>query len=132
MAMRLFNNAFSPFARKVRLVLDYKGIDYEIIDGLDKSNAEALEQVNGRAEVPTLVDGEVTVVNSADIAAYLDRHDLPRHPLVAQGYPSIGCEPCTSRVADGEDPRAGRWRGSDKTECGIHYVEGQFIGGGGI
>ena len=55
------------------------------------------------------------------IAAYMGRHDLPRHPLVARGYPSIGCVPCTSRVAEGEDPRAGRWRGSDKTECGIHF-----------
>ena len=69
---------------------------------------------------------------SADIAEYLDRHDLPRHPLVASGYPSIGCAPCTTRVEPGEDARAGRWRGSDKTECGIHYVEGQFIQGGGI
>lgn len=56
----------------------------------------------------------------ADLDAYLDRHDLPRHPLVAQGYPSIGCAPCTSRVAPGEDPRSGRWKGWDKTECGIH------------
>ena len=55
-----------------------------------------------------------------DIAAYRERHDLPAHPLVARGYPSIGCEPCTSRVAPGEDARAGRWRGQDKTECGIH------------
>ncbi len=54
------------------------------------------------------------------IAGYIDRHDLPRHPLVARGYPSIGCVPCTSRVGEGEDLRAGRWRGSDKTECGIH------------
>lgn len=57
-----------------------------------------------------------------DIAAYIDRHDLPRHPLVAQGYPSIGCRPCTTRVLAGEDLRAGRWRGSDKTECGIHWT----------
>ncbi len=70
--------------------------------------------------------------DAQDLNDYIERHDLPRHPLVAQGYPSIGCEPCTSRVAPGEDPRAGRWRGSEKTECGIHYVEGQFIGGGGI
>ncbi|MEM8725072.1 MAG: phosphoadenosine phosphosulfate reductase family protein, partial [Pseudomonadota bacterium] len=55
-----------------------------------------------------------------DIAAYLEQHDLPRHPLVAQGFPSIGCEPCTNKVADGEDPRSGRWKGWDKTECGIH------------
>jgi phosphoadenosine phosphosulfate reductase len=47
-------------------------------------------------------------------------HDLPPHPLVAEGYPSIGCSPCTSKVAPGEDPRSGRWKGWDKTECGIH------------
>lgn len=52
--------------------------------------------------------------------AYFDAHDLPRHPLEAQGYLSIGCSPCTSRVMPGEDPRAGRWRGWDKIECGIH------------
>lgn len=57
-----------------------------------------------------------------DLIAYMDDHDLPRHPLVEQGYPSIGCMPCTSKVAEGEDPRAGRWRGWDKTECGIHDV----------
>lgn len=54
------------------------------------------------------------------LKAYVEAHDLPQHPLVARGYPSIGCEPCTSRVAPGEDARAGRWRGSEKTECGIH------------
>lgn len=55
-----------------------------------------------------------------DLKAYAERHDLPEHPLVAKGYPSIGCVPCTSRVAVGEDQRAGRWRGLSKTECGIH------------
>ncbi|PKQ14739.1 MAG: phosphoadenylyl-sulfate reductase [Actinobacteria bacterium HGW-Actinobacteria-8] len=54
------------------------------------------------------------------VESYQDAHDLPRHPLVAQGYPSIGCGPCTRAVAPGEDPRAGRWAGQDKTECGIH------------
>ena len=57
---------------------------------------------------------------AADVEAYQLAHDLPRNPLVAQGYPSIGCEPCTRRVAPGEDPRSGRWAGNDKTECGIH------------
>ncbi len=56
-----------------------------------------------------------------DLKAYIDQHDLPRHPLVARGYPSVGCMPCTTRVGDYEDPRAGRWRGSEKTECGIHF-----------
>lgn len=55
-----------------------------------------------------------------DLDAYFTAHDLPRHPLEAQGYPSIGCSPCTSKVKPGEDPRSGRWRGWDKTECGIH------------
>jgi len=56
----------------------------------------------------------------ADIDAYFARHDLPPHPLLAAGYRSIGCAPCTRAVRAGEDPRAGRWDGSGKTECGIH------------
>lgn len=60
-----------------------------------------------------------------DVDRYLDLHDLPRHPLVAEGYASIGCAPCTAKVAPGEDPRAGRWAAFDgKTECGIHLGEG--------
>lgn len=62
-----------------------------------------------------------------DVAAYFDLHDLPRHPLVGEGFLSIGCAPCTTRVADGEDPRAGRWRGSTKTECGIHLADGRYV-----
>lgn len=54
------------------------------------------------------------------IDSYAEERLLPRHPLVPFGYLSIGCMPCTSPVAPGEDPRAGRWRGLDKTECGIH------------
>jgi phosphoadenosine phosphosulfate reductase len=56
----------------------------------------------------------------AELEAYFVAHDLPRHPLVVEGYRSIGCAPCTQPVGDSEDARAGRWRGSDKTECGIH------------
>lgn len=73
------------------------------------------------------VDGARLKVNplatwsGSDLSTYMDVHELPRHPLVAQGYPSIGCAPCTSKVAPGEDPRAGRWRGTDKVECGIHF-----------
>jgi len=69
----------------------------------------------GRLKINPLIDW-----SSDDIEAYFDEHDLPRHPLVAEGYPSIGCSPCTSKVAEGEDPRSGRWKGWDKTECGIH------------
>ena len=55
-----------------------------------------------------------------DIAAYKVEHALPEHRLVSKGFPSIGCQPCTSAVKDGEDQRAGRWRGQRKLECGLH------------
>ncbi len=64
-----------------------------------------------------------------DVQDYIINNRLPRHPMVAQGYPSIGCAPCTSRVAQGEDARAGRWRGHDKDECGIHFVNGKAVRG---
>ena len=55
-----------------------------------------------------------------DLQAYIDANDILVNPLVFEGYPSIGCAPCTSRPADGADPRSGRWAGSAKTECGLH------------
>jgi phosphoadenosine phosphosulfate reductase len=76
---------------------------------LDTSDAQ------GRLKINPLIDW-----SADDITAYFEAHDLPRHPLIAQGYPSIGCSPCTTQVAEGEDPRSGRWKGWDKTECGIH------------
>jgi phosphoadenosine phosphosulfate reductase len=54
------------------------------------------------------------------LVQYSDDNLLPVNPLLSQGYPSIGCQPCTRKVAPGDDPRAGRWAGSDKTECGLH------------
>ncbi|CAN5301248.1 hypothetical protein BH18ACT10_BH18ACT10_14260 [soil metagenome] len=51
---------------------------------------------------------------------YVREHDVPTNPLREQGYKSIGCEPCTRKVAEGEDTRAGRWSGQEKTECGLH------------
>ena len=76
---------------------------------IDTSDAQ------GRLKINPLIDWD------ADrIAAYFEEHDLPRHPLVARGFPSIGCAPCTHKVAPGEDPRSGRWKGWDKVECGIH------------
>ena len=63
----------------------------------------------------------------ADVQTYIEENRLPRHPLVAKGYPSIGCIPCTSPAEEHEDPRAGRWRHSEKTECGIHFENGRAI-----
>ena len=55
-----------------------------------------------------------------DVTRYALEHDVIVNPLQYQGYPSIGCWPCTSKVVDGDDPRSGRWAGSGKTECGLH------------
>ncbi len=74
-----------------------------------------LEAGSGRIKVNPLASW-----TPADLAAHMAARDLPPHPLVAAGYPSIGCAPCTSKVQPGEDPRSGRWRGWDKTECGLH------------
>ena len=58
---------------------------------------------------------------------YIKAHDVPYNPLHDQGYPSIGCEPCTSPIGEGEDIRSGRWRGRDKTECGLHVVPATLV-----
>ena len=69
----------------------------------------------------------------AELDAYIAKHDLPAHPLVAAGFPSVGCWPCTQAVEEGADVRAGRWAGSQKTECGIHTARAPgaapFMGG---
>ncbi|QYX55339.1 phosphoadenylyl-sulfate reductase [Roseovarius sp. SCSIO 43702] len=63
-----------------------------------------------------------------DMQTYMEENRLPRHPLVARGYPSIGCMPCTTPISSpDEDPRAGRWRNTEKTECGIHLVDGKLV-----
>ncbi|MEL6366287.1 MAG: phosphoadenylyl-sulfate reductase [Pseudomonadota bacterium] len=81
----------------------------------------------GRLRLPLFeAAGEQVKVNPfactsrEEILALFDALDLPEHPLVAQGFPSIGCWPCTRPSDDPDDPRAGRWAGSDKDECGIH------------
>lgn len=58
--------------------------------------------------------------SDTDVEAYARDRDLPSHPLTDRGYTSIGCWPCTRPVSDGEDPRAGRWAGQAKLECGLH------------
>ncbi len=80
-----------------------------------RQNLPRFEVEDGRLKINPLGDW-----TKDDLEAYFEAENLPRHPLEAQGYLSIGCEPCTSRVLPGEDPRAGRWRGWDKVECGIH------------
>ena len=81
-----------------------------------------IEEGSGRIKVNPLAHWA-----PEDVQTYIEENRLPRHPLVARGYPSIGCAPCTSPVKPGEDPRSGRWRGQRKDECGIHFVNGKFV-----
>ncbi len=85
---------------------------------------------DGRAELPLfeIDDGQIKINPLARwteemIATYYESRDLPRHPLEAEGYTSVGCAPCTRKPALGEGPRGGRWADSDKTECGIHKAK---------
>jgi len=87
--------------------------------GASRESLRKIEYVDGRVKVNPLADW-----TREDLEAYRIAHGLPEHPLVPDGFLSIGCMPCTDRVAPGEDVRAGRWRGTDKTECGIHLPAG--------
>lgn len=108
------------------------------IDGFDAwITGRKRFQSETRAALPLFeAEGERIKINplagwdATQLLAYLDRNGLPRHRLVARGYPSVGCIPCTTAVRPGEDGRAGRWRGKAKTECGIHL--GVVAGGAGI
>lgn len=84
--------------------------------GATRAALRPVEAEDGRVKINPLWNW-----SAEDIDAYYVAHSLPRHPLVAQGYPSIGCRPCTRPVGAGEDARAGRWAGLAKTECGIHH-----------
>lgn len=87
-----------------------KGFQSNSRNGLPRFEIE-----DDRLKINPLADWSKEALN-----AYFETHQLPPHPLEAQGYLSIGCAPCTSAVKPGEDPRAGRWRGWDKVECGMH------------
>jgi len=82
------------------------------------------DRENGCLKVNPLATWDATMVR-----AYMQAHALPAHPLVAKGYPSIGCAPCTTPVRPGEDPRAGRWRAPGKVECGIHFDGEKWVRG---
>lgn len=82
-----------------------------------RSNLALFESESGRIKINPLAHW-----TARSILSYLETHALPRHPLVAKDYPSIGCIPCTSPVKPGEDVRAGRWRGQKKVECGLHTL----------
>lgn len=91
--------------------------------GAARATLDLLSIADGRLKVEPLAG-----FSALDIEAYRKAHDLPAHPLTEIGYFSIGCEPCTTPGGNAADPRAGRWAGSAKTECGIHWtVNGETI-----
>lgn len=85
--------------------------------GFERGELATVQETGGVIKISPLANW-----SEADIEAHFVARDLPRHPLVAQGYRSIGCWPCTRPTKPGEPARAGRWAGSAKTECGIHTV----------
>lgn len=109
--------------RKVDPLTDVLG-NYEVwVTGVRRDESEL------RADTPLVVwdaKNQLVKVNPLaawsfdDLVEYSAEHNLVTNPLIADGYPSIGCAPCTRKVAPGEDPRAGRWAGFNKTECGLH------------
>ena len=105
------------------------------VEPLQRALAPFLAWINGRKRFQGSLRAEMAVVEDdgaklkfnpfanverEEIEAIYQLAKLPPHPLLASGYLSIGCMPCSSRTAPGEDARAGRWRGRAKTECGIH------------
>jgi glutathione S-transferase len=97
--MQLLTNWFSPFARKVALALDYKGLRYETIDGLALSNHELLWQQNSRGEVPVLIDGDLNLSNSAHILAYLE-DAYPENPILPLDAPARARARALERLYD--------------------------------
>ena len=83
----------------------------------DRANARVVEW-DGRFGLVKV--NPLAAWTEAEVRDHLRRRAVPTNPLHAQGYHSIGCAPCTTPVGAGEDPRAGRWRGREKTECGLH------------
>jgi glutathione S-transferase len=121
----LYDNALSPFARKVRLALELKQLEYRVIDGLAKANREALRAVNPRLEVPAIDHDGMVVVSSADIIAYLERR-WPTRPL----YPDLNAawvharawERCSDTLLDAIVTNVSYWswaRREDKMPDGL-------------
>ncbi len=104
--------------------------DYDIIisgrkrfHGATRSDLQYVSVQDGRVKLEPFAS-----FTALDLSNYMITHHLPSHPLKLQGFRSIGCVPCTVQGGTDDDPRAGRWAGSDKTECGIHFsVNGEVI-----
>jgi phosphoadenosine phosphosulfate reductase len=120
-------DACCNFRKVVPLKRALEGFDAQItgrkrFQTRERATMQTVEFFEGRFRFNPLADW-----SQAELDAYVLEHNLPRHPLVEDGYPSIGCMPCTRRVQSGEGYRDGRWSGLDKDECGIHGLDGEGI-----
>lgn len=114
-------------ARKVRPLAQALTGRSALLSGVrraDHSGRTAAEVVSWDERFNVYRVQPLVEMTDSDVEDYIGAHDLPSHPLQALGYASIGCWPCTSPIADDEDRRAGRWRGTEKVECGINPVYG--------
>lgn len=101
-----------------RMKLPYEGwvTGLKRVDAPTRKNTPVLEiDKTGRIKLNPLA-----AWTDDDVDRFIEDNDLIIHPLTKAGFPSIGCAPCTNRVAPGADPRSGRWAGAEKTECGLH------------
>jgi phosphoadenosine phosphosulfate reductase len=122
-ALHLYNPDLCCHVRKT-LPLDSVAAGFDVLisgrkrfHGGERARLEPLAVVDNRLKVEPLAH-----FSALDLAAYMAANDLPPHPLAARGYRSIGCMPCTTRSGTDDNPRAGRWEGREKTECGIHWT----------
>ena len=86
-----------------------------------------LSMFEAEDNTPRIKVNPLALWSAQETQRFMIATQLPRHPLVAKDYPSIGCAPCTTPVKEGEDPRAGRWRETEKEECGIHFADGKMV-----
>lgn len=118
--------------RKVQPLKEYLADKQAWVSGLRRSQSETRKRTQIIEWDPT---NEVVKINplaqwsEEEVWSYIHINELPYNPLHDEGYPSIGCIPCTHSVAEGEDGRAGRWRGTKKTECGIHSPSQNYQNG---
>ena len=109
-------------ARKVKPLDDLLATHTAWLSGLRRtdSTVRAGTPIVGRDRRGVVKINPIATWTDADVDGYIADHDVPVNPLIAQGYASVGCWPCTQKVVLGADPRSGRWVGTDKTECGLH------------
>ncbi|MCA0432434.1 MAG: phosphoadenylyl-sulfate reductase [Proteobacteria bacterium] len=123
------NTDFCCYVRKT-VPMDEVLKDFDVIisgrkrfHGSARSDLQFVNLQDGKLKIEPLAG-----FSALDLQTYMQQHHLPSHPLKLAGYRSIGCVPCTAVGGNDEDPRAGRWQGTNKTECGIHFsANGQVI-----